>query len=460
MSLAVQAQIRRNAEEVRAYLEDLRSWERSLNDKRENKEAEGRRAPCEPKSQPTEPKSLPQQHDEQKSKEKTGVAPRKVELNRSPELNPLASKATKLDSANKKKKYARDLNSLPDYYKAWDAFDPDAEEPTETKQASKTPQSENPAHLKEPSRVARGNRHGSQATAKVQHGSRMRIRSSATPISFDQTGQQPTLLQEGNVLEELRASKNRGNAAFAAGRYRAAVESYTEALKVAEDSGKQSASTWAELTGQIYGNRAAAHYRLKKYDKCISDCTEALQRNPKNLKVLYRRGLAWAGNGDTEKAIQDLQHALQSLNQEEGSHSAQKLPPHDASTSWESAKIEQKNDQALATSFSAANTGSPDCHASGKSCLKEKIEQDLSRIRNEVEGKKREERQARKAALLQPLRDSDCRFSGETLRPLEVKVIQQMSTEDFQTQKTPPVPFKRPMELNVAEPFAQEQAQQ
>ncbi|KAL8444987.1 hypothetical protein Emed_005956 [Eimeria media] len=416
MSLAVQAQIRRNAEEVRAYLDDLRCWEQSFDDKGKNKEAAERHVPCESKSQPNEIQEIQsppqQQHDEQKSEERTASLSQTLEINQSSESKPLASEAPKADSAENRKKYARDLNSLPDYYKAWDAYDPDAEEPVETEQSSKPPQSENSAHpLKE-----------SSATSKVVQGSRVRICTSAKPLSLDLGGQN-TSMQESYVIEELKAFKSRGNAAFATGRYKAALESYTEALKLAADSGKQSAPVVAELTGQIYGNRAAAHYHLKNYTKCISDCTEALEINPQNLKVLHRRGLAWAGKGDTEKAIEDLQDALKSLNDGEGSHTMQKPPSHGVSTSGESAKIEQEKDQACPGSSPIAATDSPDCKASERSILRNKIAQDLSRIWGEVEGKKREKGQARKAALLQPLKDSEGRSSKETLRPLEVKVI-------------------------------------
>ncbi|KAL8448399.1 hypothetical protein Emag_003950 [Eimeria magna] len=411
MSLAVQAQIRRNAEEVRAYLDDLRCWEQSLTDKGKNKEAARRHVACGSESQPNELQNSPRQHDEQKFEERTASASQTLEINQTSKSDLSASEGPTVDSAEKRKKYARDLNSLPDYYKAWDAYDPDAEEPAETEQPLRTPRSEKSAHLKEPS-----------ATTKVQHASRMRICTSVKPLSLD-LGEQHTSLQESHVLEELRALKSTGNAAFAAGRYRAALESYTEALEAAADTGKQNASAVAELMGQIYGNRAAAHYRLKNYNKCISDCTEALKINPQNLKVLHRRGLAWADKGDTEKAIQDLQNAFQSLNHGEGSHNAQKPPSHGASKYGESAKSEQQNDQAFHTSLSAAATNSPECEAPERSSLRNKIAQDLGRIRGDVEGKKREKGQARKAALLQPLTDSDCRFSRDTLRPLEVNVI-------------------------------------
>lgn len=129
MSLAVQAQIRRNAEELREYLEDLKKWEHSFdggggfsrNSKRHNEE-QGQKGP-------QKPKFHSQQH-QAKSEENEATTSLHAEIKSAHhfELAQISTKAEKKDHSNSKKKYARDLNSLPDYYKAWDAYNPDFED--------------------------------------------------------------------------------------------------------------------------------------------------------------------------------------------------------------------------------------------------------------------------------------------------------------------------------------------
>lgn len=173
----------------------------------------------------------------------------------------------------------------------------------------------------------------------------------------------------------------------------------------------------ADVVSQIYGNRAAANFHCKKYDKCISDCTEALRRRPRNIKFLHRRGLALAIKGDTTRAEQDLREALKLL--KEGSlkqQLEQRASPSEISSGIESGK--QVPD-------SSPSGGEPQTLSDlDRSALIQKILQDLKRILQEGESQKYKEQEERKAALLQPLRDSQNSCSEESLRPLRVRTVQ------------------------------------
>ncbi|KAL8427842.1 hypothetical protein Efla_005808 [Eimeria flavescens] len=433
MSIAVQAQIRRNAEEVRAFLSDLREWEQSFEDDNGGKK-KGPVLSNKEESQQVHQQSRNEEHENHRATHASGKPPSCAEriTDQPPEPGQPALETPTAASSKDRKKYARDLNSLPDYYKAWDAYDPDAEEPADVQPSLKT-QTEKQAQTKASSTVARGARRG-QKGEKVQQGARMRVCTSATPLSLNLNGQNSSPEQQ-YIFGDLVATKNKGNAAFAAGHYKTAVECYTEALQQAKTVKDQSVSAVADFESQMYGNRAAAYYRLKKHDRCIEDCTEALQKNSQNLKALHRRGLAWASKGDGEKAVQDLREALESLEQKEKRQQDQQLTPHREFPSLHSSKDPQAAHVCSSTSMTDGLSTSAFA-AREWSSLKEKILHDLTRVRNELEDKKRREKERRKAALLQPLDGVNSRFPKDTLRALEVRVFQQPDIRRLNTQQT------------------------
>lgn len=126
MSLTVQAQIRRNAEELRAYLEDLRDWEKSFD---KSSSTPRPKQSARPEVFPQEQRQETQRQEPGQAEGQTTPSPsEKPEAPRSLELNQNVITTSVAAITNSRKKYARDLNSLPDYYKAWDAYNPDAEE--------------------------------------------------------------------------------------------------------------------------------------------------------------------------------------------------------------------------------------------------------------------------------------------------------------------------------------------
>lgn len=64
-----------------------------------------------------------------------------------------------------------------------------------------------------------------------------------------------------------------------------------------------------ELVLSIYSNMAACQLIYGNNVNVIENCTSALQIDPKYVKALYRRGLAYANSNDYELALKDLQLA-------------------------------------------------------------------------------------------------------------------------------------------------------
>lgn len=111
------------------------------------------------------------------------------------------------------------------------------------------------------------------------------------------------------------AFKLKGNEAFKAGDYAAAIGAYTSAI-MADPS---------DATFPL--NRAAAYLKLAKYQDAERDCTRVLSRDPKNLKALFRRGEARAGQENFAAAKADLEQVLS-------------LTPNDPAAKAELAKVQ------------------------------------------------------------------------------------------------------------------------
>ena len=100
--------------------------------------------------------------------------------------------------------------------------------------------------------------------------------------------------------------KDKGAEFFKSGNYEAAINAFSEALR---------------LNGnipQLYSNRAACYLATKEDEKCISDCCRALELFypvvPSNYasrtKVFARRGAAYANIKQYDLALQDYDAAM------------------------------------------------------------------------------------------------------------------------------------------------------
>jgi len=58
-------------------------------------------------------------------------------------------------------------------------------------------------------------------------------------------------------------------------------------------------------------NLAACYLELKKYKQCISYCDKVIAKDPKNIKALYRRGMAYFNESEFEKSQKDFLQMLE-----------------------------------------------------------------------------------------------------------------------------------------------------
>lgn len=96
-----------------------------------------------------------------------------------------------------------------------------------------------------------------------------------------QTKLNPLYLQKEKTFLELANSyKEDGNFNFKHKKYRMAIISYTEGLKIKCND--------LELNATLLNNRSAANYFLKNYRSSLRDCELALKLKPNYIKVLIR----------------------------------------------------------------------------------------------------------------------------------------------------------------------------
>lgn len=79
--------------------------------------------------------------------------------------------------------------------------------------------------------------------------------------------------------------RSRGNDFYRQTNYKEAIKCYTEGINV------KCGMNYVDAA--LYLNRAACNLMLKNYRKCIDDCKECLELQPKNLKAFYRIGNAY-----------------------------------------------------------------------------------------------------------------------------------------------------------------------
>jgi tetratricopeptide (TPR) repeat protein len=65
-----------------------------------------------------------------------------------------------------------------------------------------------------------------------------------------------------------------------------------------------------EALGWAYLNRCLARYDKQAWDEALSDCSKAIEIDPKDANAFYGRGGAWLANGDNDRAITDYNEAI------------------------------------------------------------------------------------------------------------------------------------------------------
>jgi len=118
--------------------------------------------------------------------------------------------------------------------------------------------------------------------------------------------QQQQGAQKSYVYNGALHLKNEGNTQIKAEKYKEALESYDRAIENLRPHAGDDVRT---LRLALLSNAALCQLKLKNYRKGLDVCEEALTINPKAVKPLYRRGLAYEGMGDFSQALLDVKNA-------------------------------------------------------------------------------------------------------------------------------------------------------
>ncbi|KAG0198749.1 RNA polymerase II-associated protein 3 [Mortierella sp. GBA30] len=166
------------------------------------------------------------------------------------------------------------------YYESWDKFDINkALDEMEKKDVNTL------ASPKSETSVAAADQSTSKSTA-------------AKVSSKDATSKTSPLSESSNAATAANAEKERGNELFKKGQYLKAIEHY-------------SASMALDPSNPVLPiNRAMALLKLEKYPEVERDCTLGLHLDSRNVKALWRRGIARRSLGRPDEARKDFELAL------------------------------------------------------------------------------------------------------------------------------------------------------
>jgi len=107
---------------------------------------------------------------------------------------------------------------------------------------------------------------------------------------------------DGKPLSGSQLAKAEGNDHFKNGRYEEAAACYTKALELTQDKDERSI---------LFSNRAACHSQHQNWHAMLDDCNKAIEFNPKNVKAVMRRGLAYEGLEKYQLAIDDMKKVIE-----------------------------------------------------------------------------------------------------------------------------------------------------
>jgi len=117
-------------------------------------------------------------------------------------------------------------------------------------------------------------------------------------ISEHDNEKQDTVDSEPPVVD-AQGFKSRGNKYFKGGKFEKAIECYTKAIEQCAKEDLADLSTF-------YQNRAAANEQLKQWTEVVSDCTSAIELNPKYAKALHRRAKAYEALDKKRSCLEDV----------------------------------------------------------------------------------------------------------------------------------------------------------
>ena len=120
----------------------------------------------------------------------------------------------------------------------------------------------------------------------------------------------------GDLLVDIEAHKNAGNAEFKRQQYAAAQACYTRAAELyegadAEARAKVDSAKLARAAAVVYANRAQAAVKLEEAGSARADADRAIAADPRYAKGYHRRAVALMMLGKQQEALRDYRKVVQ-----------------------------------------------------------------------------------------------------------------------------------------------------
>lgn len=275
----IQRQIKENSMSISDYLKDLNEWEKEIK---------------------TKDKIL-------KSQTKVNNQPSKFINEQIQDTSNHSASVNELETANSTTKILkRDVNSIKDYYDAWNRINIEEED------------------LKDKDEIPIPINNSEISTKKDLYTNPKKISQAKANTSIVMTNIRQAI-NETKSEEYIDKIKTEANAYFSIGNYNKSIELNTAALKHI-DEGKFNRSTDIKhkLKIAICNNRGNSHLKQNNYKEGIKDFNYVLENDTNNIKALFRRGFCYYKLRLYTKAIDDLQTAMD-LSQESEKNSILKL---------------------------------------------------------------------------------------------------------------------------------------
>lgn len=126
------------------------------------------------------------------------------------------------------------------------------------------------------------------------------------------TRKETWIMNSEEKAQEIPLLREEGNRLYVGGDYEAASLKYQEALGLLEQlilREKPGEPEWEKLDKErvpFFVNLAQCQFKLKQYYATITSASEAISRDPSNVKALFRRSKAYIETWDLDLATEDL----------------------------------------------------------------------------------------------------------------------------------------------------------
>ncbi|KAG7396226.1 hypothetical protein PHYBOEH_002606 [Phytophthora boehmeriae] len=120
-------------------------------------------------------------------------------------------------------------------------------------------------------------------------------------------------LKKPERMRMVTKNKEEGNELFRDGNHKHAAARYVKALTHASKFFDLTEADQAEVNAiklSLYLNLAQCYLKMENYTRAVSNCQEALALDPKSVKALYRRAVAYEKENKLDLAADDIKQAL------------------------------------------------------------------------------------------------------------------------------------------------------